>query len=269
MKHYRIGEFAKKLGVTPDFLKYCEKHGLIAPHVAPNGYRYYEFTDAALVLEYLKLRNQGLTAREITAALHESSFDAGVVRSLAQSERLKREIAYKEALIEHAQELDDIRGCFGEKPVWHVRRIPAFYFLQHSEEKEFADGDAVCGCVREWVPYMPVVASAKRLPLRADGRLLAEGEGMMWGLSVDAGFAQRVGLPVDAPVEYVPAQRCLELFVLRDPSQRTREYVELAEDIMRRSGLTPAGDAHCRIVTKLHEGDARREYSVLYVPVNG
>lgn len=64
MKRYRIGDFARELGVTPDFLKYCEKHGYLTPQTELNGYRYYDFASSAPVIEYMKLRNQGFTARE-------------------------------------------------------------------------------------------------------------------------------------------------------------------------------------------------------------
>lgn len=37
MERYRIGDFARELGVTPDFLKYCERKGIITPQVEENG----------------------------------------------------------------------------------------------------------------------------------------------------------------------------------------------------------------------------------------
>lgn len=59
--HYRIGDFAKYLGVTSDFLKHYEEAGLIDVVQRASGYRYYPFNQAARVIEYMRLRNYGVT----------------------------------------------------------------------------------------------------------------------------------------------------------------------------------------------------------------
>ena len=40
IREYRIGEFAKYLGVTPDLLKHYEDQGIIQPTRSDSGYRY-------------------------------------------------------------------------------------------------------------------------------------------------------------------------------------------------------------------------------------
>ena len=268
MKRYRIGDFARELGVTPDFLKYCEKHGYLTPQTEPNGYRYYDFTSAAPVIEYMKLRNQGFTAREINEALRESSFGGTIARMESRREELTRHIAYEQALLRFYDEVAELRGSFREgEPLWQVRRVEGFYFLPHSWEQDFIAEDAVREKVSVWNRYLPIVASAKRLPRDAQGRLLAEGEGMYWGFSVEEGFAREVGLPTQPPALYVPPRRCLELFLIRDLQERSTQYVQLAESIMARNGMRPAGDVYCRVVAKLWESGVRNEYSVMMVPV--
>ena len=44
MKQYRIGDFAKYLGVTPDLLKHYEDVGIIQSRRSESGYRYYSFS---------------------------------------------------------------------------------------------------------------------------------------------------------------------------------------------------------------------------------
>ena len=51
LKPYRIGEYARYMGVTPDFLKHYEQFGLITPSVAENGYRYYPFRESSRLLD--------------------------------------------------------------------------------------------------------------------------------------------------------------------------------------------------------------------------
>ena len=269
MKKYRIGDFARELGVTPDFLKYCEHKGVITPLAEPNGYRYYEFTQAAPVIEYMKLKNQAFTGEEIYDILHESSFEESIAHMQSRRADIERRMAFDEALLGYYDELQQIFSNFGEEPVWQVRRTEGLYFLPHSVDLEFIGEEAIRDCVRAWNPYMPVVMSTKRLPLSEDGRLLAEGEGLIWGFSVREEFAARVVLPIAPPVSYVPPCRCLEVFLKRSLAVRKAEYLRYAEAVMERNGLRPAGDAHCRVIAKIWEDGVRMEYSVLYIPVEG
>lgn len=74
--HYRIGDFAKYLGVTSDFLKHYEEAGLIDVVQRASGYRYYPFNQAARVIEYMRLRNYGVTVKEMNGVLTGNSEDA-------------------------------------------------------------------------------------------------------------------------------------------------------------------------------------------------
>ncbi|MBQ8136861.1 MAG: MerR family transcriptional regulator, partial [Clostridia bacterium] len=65
MRVYRIGEYAKKMGVTPDLLKHYEKMGLIESRASENKYRYYPFTESVRLLECFSLRNLDLPLQEI------------------------------------------------------------------------------------------------------------------------------------------------------------------------------------------------------------
>ena len=51
IREYRIGEFAKYLGVTPDLLKHYEDQGIIRPSRSDSGYRYYPFNTTMLLIE--------------------------------------------------------------------------------------------------------------------------------------------------------------------------------------------------------------------------
>ena len=71
VKHYRIGDYAQKMGVTPDLLKHYEKMKLIHAYTEDNGYRYYPFTESIPLLESLSLRNYDLSLQEIHELLYE------------------------------------------------------------------------------------------------------------------------------------------------------------------------------------------------------
>ena len=107
IREYRIGEFAKYLGVTPDLLKHYEDQGIIQPTRSDSGYRYYPFNTTMLLIECIRLRNYGMTLREIREILAAHYLDTAAVSSrLAENvEQMKKEIHLDEALTSDYEEL--------------------------------------------------------------------------------------------------------------------------------------------------------------------
>lgn len=269
MERYRIGDFARKLGVTPDFLKYCERKGIISAQVEKNGYRYYEFTQAARLLEYIKLKNQGYTAEEIRDTLHESSY----VETIASMQEKKRAIQagmrFDQALLEYYDEMTEISANFGEQPVWQVRRCEGFYFLPHSVEHRFIEDESVFETVRAWNAYMPVVCSTYKIAQDGEGWLRGERGQNVWGFSVGERMARRLGMPTCGPVEYVKPGRTLEVFSIKALGSSADMQNTFAREIMEKNGFALCGDAYNKVIFKIFESGVRREYGVLCIPIEG
>lgn len=267
MGRYRIGDFARELGVTPDFLKYCEKNGFLQPEVGENGYRFFDFRQSALAIEYLKMKNQGCTAREIKEALYASSFEEFAGQTQRRREGLRRMLCFYEELLRYYDWLEGLEGCFGEPPLWHIRRIPGFYFLPHSRGAAFLSDEAIHERVRDWNRWLPVVMSTNRYRVEGPGWEFSERVQNCWGFSVEEGFARAQGLMVDGPVEYVKPGRYLELFVGQSLSGGEGRMMEAAAGVLGQNGLRPCGNVYMKVVAKLWEAGTRREYGILYVPV--
>jgi DNA-binding transcriptional MerR regulator len=60
----RIGELARKAGVSARSLRYYEQHGLISARRSGNGYREYEESDVALVSEIRSLLGVGFSLED-------------------------------------------------------------------------------------------------------------------------------------------------------------------------------------------------------------
>jgi DNA-binding transcriptional MerR regulator len=58
----RIGELARRAGVTPKALRYYEQVGLLGAERLPNGYRDYDERDVRLVREVRALGSLGIRA---------------------------------------------------------------------------------------------------------------------------------------------------------------------------------------------------------------
>ena len=66
----KIGEFARKLGVSTDTLRYYEKHGLLTPSSrSQSGYRIYTDTDIKQMSFILRAKNVGFSLSEINELL--------------------------------------------------------------------------------------------------------------------------------------------------------------------------------------------------------
>ena len=102
MREYRIGEFAKYLGVTPDLLKHSEEQGIIHPQRSESGYRIYPFPKTMTLIECIRLRNYGMTLREIGEILTAHRLtDEAVEKRLSENMRcLWEEMLLDEALTE-------------------------------------------------------------------------------------------------------------------------------------------------------------------------
>lgn len=75
------------------------------------------------------------------------------------------------------------------------------------------------------------------------------------------------GLKIDGPVEYVKPGRCLELFVRQSLADGEGKMMESAAQILAQNRLRPCGNSYLKVLAKLWEGETRREYGILYVPV--
>ncbi len=82
----RIGEFARRVGVTPELLRAWEsRYGLMRPVRSPGGFRLYTAADAARVERMRRGLDEGLSAAEAArAALEDERPSEGVEDAAAR-----------------------------------------------------------------------------------------------------------------------------------------------------------------------------------------
>ena len=201
MKQYRIGDFAKYLGVTPDLLKHYEEVGILRPQRSESGYRYFPFNAASVMIESVRLRNYGLTLREIRDILvNHSVDDAGMERLFEQNrERLRQEIQLDEALLHEHESFLRWKEALEERDWdWEIRRGEEMLFLPHTNQDDFLQDPRIYELVSDWMSFVPLVKSAMRVD---------EAGGRTWGFITRARAAERLGLPLNGAVEHIPARK--------------------------------------------------------------
>ena len=197
MKEYRIGEFAKYLGVTPDLLKHYEDQGIITPSRSDSGYRYYPFNTTMLLIECIRLRNYGMTLREIREILTSHKMEASAVSKRLSENigHMREEIRLDEALVEDYEYfLNWVEPLSRQNSDWDIRWSQPIAFLPHTDKYDFLQDPRIYEILKTWMSYIPIVKSSMKI--ERSGRIT-------WGLLVEQRLLRQLHIPVNDVVELI------------------------------------------------------------------
>lgn len=269
MKRYKIGRFAKEMGVTQDLVKHYEKYGILAPEKDEQShYRYYSIRQGEKIIESRFFRNLGFTLRECAQLIYET--DLVRIRAMLREKKaqLERDVEQKNRYIAKIDALEHVCGAF-DAPLssWQVTDLPGFYFLRQTQANDFCQDEETLQRVHEWIECLPLTAQALLVPAQT---LLCDSAPFTyeWGLSVDAVRGAQLGLNLRPPVRELPAGKYLSLPITIDgekPMDRAR--FAPAAKLMRCFSLPFAQDALCECVLKSHENAQRRCHYLIHIPL--
>ncbi len=269
MKWYPIGEFAAKTGVTPDFVKYHEKNGVLEPKITDNGYRYYTPVRVSNVSECVKLKNMGFTGREIMELTAEKNYAETIELFNSRREDIENRIRFLKGVLEYTDDMAGTLNAYDER-AWNVGWFDDFYFLVQTRNFTF-EGIGNEHILREWQKWQPVVRATARVDGRPDQPPVID-----WGVAVPASFAREQGLNISKPVEYIPAARYLEYFDRRPipPDQDNDDHESVrrimfsnVQKVIDRYNFKVTGPSFFIVQTKLHENGQRYTYQKIRVPI--
>ena len=169
IRKYPIGTFARMAGVSTHFLKFYEEKGILHPVVQDNGYRTYDIRDASFVLECRRMKNMGLSVKEIEKAINDST-PAETEQLLAQQQNVLEEQLWQQQM--HLQGLQNLRAAlrFCQQQEWSVRTAPDIWFLAHTMDQEFLQEEGIYRQLPQWLEWMPLVTSAQMITALPEGR---------------------------------------------------------------------------------------------------
>jgi DNA-binding transcriptional MerR regulator len=109
---HRIGEFARRVGVTPELLRAWEqRYGLLRPVRTPGGFRLYGENDAERVARMRQALDEGLSAAQAARVALESAPSPDGLIDDARARLMRAIESYDEAAVQAA--LDDGLAAFG------------------------------------------------------------------------------------------------------------------------------------------------------------
>ena len=205
-RNYAIGDFAKKAGVSTHFLKFYEEKGILHPKVKENGYRYYDIRDASLVLECHRMKNMGLSVRQIEKGINDCTLPEVEAVLAHQETGLQAQLHARQM---HLLGLQNLRAALRlcEQEEWSVRTVPDVWFLPHTLNGEFLPDDCIYDQLPQWLDWLPLVTSAQTVQMGPDGKLNAE-----WGLGLEQTEAEQIGFAPKEPAQLLHQGRVLEIY---------------------------------------------------------
>ena len=256
--------------LTSSFLKYYEHCGILDPHVAPNGYRFYEGRHISQVWECIKLRNLGYSANEVKDMIN-APYSAMLEDLEHKRGELERQICYLKHTQAYMKKVCAEERYYHKEPCWTVDEHGDFYYLEQMYNGGFTEDertDALTQMWNQWIPVVRVTACIQRGEM-GEPRI-------SWGLSMPATFAKAMDLAFEKPVIHVPAMRCLEVFERRIIDNRLNDrgpegvfsaMFARTEQILRQYHFTLVGPSYFFVRAKLMEDGRRVTYQKVLTPI--
>ena len=263
IRRYAIGDFAKKAGVSTHFLKFYEEKGILHPKVQGNGYRYYDIRDASLVLECRRMKNMGLSVKEIEKGINDCT-PQEITAALAEQENALKTQLHEQQM--HLLGLQNLRAALRlcEQEEWSVRTVPDIWFLPHTLNREFVQDDGIYEQLPQWLDWMPLITSAQVVQMTPEGALNAE-----WGMGMEQAEAEMIGIAPQAPARLVPQGRVLEMYCSWQTRNGDSELQMYQRCTMRarKLNLIPADTMFRKVFCYTEKEGERWVHCVLRVPV--
>jgi len=212
---YRIGDFARYLGVTPDFLKHYESLGIIHSVQGENGYRYYSFLESNKIFDCVKLRNLGFTLRESRSVINELSEEEIIGSVRSKLTEMRRDVDFKQVMLEFCSDFERKSGYLRHSDSdWTIEHTESYLFLPHTKRRQFLNEPEIYDILPAWISAMPIVQSASIIEPEhpVDYSQPSETLDRTWGLAVPKRMAEALELPVNSKVIEIPACKALHCF---------------------------------------------------------
>lgn len=238
---YRIGQYAQKMGVTPDFLKYYEQVGLLNCQTSENGYRYYRFGESYKILECMRLKNYGFSVREREILLSEN-MEQLQKKMDEQIQAMERKVAFEQQVIAAHHDFQDwLCRMEGKSADWSIGWSEEMLFLPHTSRRNFLDDPQIYEILKDWINSMPLVRSCMKIqsPLALPFR--TESSDFVWGLVVPQRTAAEISLPVNDAVIPLPQKKIFQYSFVTQ-TEAAPMPIDDAVRKVQQLGLHPSGN---------------------------
>jgi len=241
---YKIGEFARNLGVSTGFLKHHESYGLLKPQVAESGYRYYELYQANQAFQCVRLQSMGFTSKEISDILeHSAGLDIPSLFDV-KTEEIRQKAAFFQELLSYMEQVG--QSFSGRKTDWGIGRPEPFYYMENVSHGQFEGNEKRYEVARRWNAYMPMVELTTRFERLGDDPQPSSLGDWHMGLRIEKPVADRLNIFRNEEVRLVDPGKCLiyRFCGSRKRAGRVQTKPEAALGICGEHGFALSGDIY-------------------------
>lgn len=266
MKRYKIGEFAREMGVSQDMIKHYEKYGIIKPEIdQQSNYRYFNINQGEKIIESKKYRNLGFTIKESADLIFSQDFND--IRQELQNKRDEMEIEIKrmQAYLSQINQLIKLGERFENYQTnWEIVHLDGFYFLKQTDNYEFKQDEAVKERVKVWLDQLPITNQAMLVPRSS---FYDEPFNRQWGLSISCQKANEINLDVSC-AKLLPSGKYLVFAIstlLNTPM--SIECFHEVKAMMDHFNLAYADELLMECIFKSHKGEQEFSHFLIYIPI--
>ena len=268
LRRYRIGSYAKNMGVTPDLLKHYEKMGLLHAQTSENGYRYYPFSESVPLLECFSLRNYEMPLQQMSDLLYHGTLENLHDALAERAQALERRALLDRTVLREYQAFDRWIGRMKNRTLYMLMEEQEdSLFLPHSKGRDFLEDDRILELLPRWIEWMPAVKSCRKITWRKSGDSL---EDSYWGLSVPRTVAEECGIPVNSVVERLPGGRRLICHYRMNivPGQAGGAVWFRVQEQLEKSSVTPSGPIMQTVLASLFSPQHRTVCGYYAIPMD-
>lgn len=136
MEYFRIGEFCKEFGISPETLKYYDRQGILAPiWKDESSYRYYGGFQSVHLAEYYALTQIGFTLNEAKDLLKYASLQEFIVKFQEKYDKRQEEQKRQEEISKSLLKKLNALRCVKESQNWYIEWIPDSCFCTSNGKK--------------------------------------------------------------------------------------------------------------------------------------
>jgi len=267
---YKIGEVAKILGIPIDTLRYYERRGIVSPQKdEETGYRYYNDWDVNFLLDSKWYRGFGFSLSDVVHMINDDDHEAFIARCAAHELELLRGINEQkkklDALAEYRHRVSQMKDHIG---VFALCTRPPMVYQHHRYGYEFLFENDKTSSAQKWIDLMPYVDHTFLVQYFPGGYDGAHDNEHYWGFSLPPDDADKYGVELKAPAEYIrPVRSMYTVFSAEERGTFMRELHNKAADKVADMGYAVSGPLIGNLLVRLHEGGIFRRYFEVWVPI--
>lgn len=244
---YRIGEFAKLLGVSVQLLKYYDQQGILHPLWKDETGRYYADYQSVNVMEYRYLSRTGLSLRDAQKLLIEGTLPEWCAHLSHARSTIENEILERRLLLQFVDEMMDGLQRIRQKESWRIEPWEGGWFMSKEQSSVYSWGENGSPVFQAWQRVILTDSSDTSKSQPSWGALLPKSfsRNMMKLDMIQGGSCFVYAHSIQRGAETSSVR-------LDDPAVDFREPLKIMAD----NGLKPRGDLYQRrfCVTNEEEG---------------